>query len=92
MVGGTGLLLIAAIGGYWVLERSATHKGGLRRVGQWLGGLVIVASLVGVVCKIWCASAMCPAGTAKRSWCPWSKPSGGMRAPSMSMGEGIEER
>lgn len=53
MVSGSGTLLLAAIGGYWVLERAATHKGGLKQIGQLVGGLIIVTSLIGVACRVW---------------------------------------
>ena len=71
MIDGSGVLLVSSIGGYWVLERAATHKGALRRVGQWLGAIIIVTSLVGVACKVWRASTMCPFGARKRSMCPY---------------------
>jgi hypothetical protein len=48
MLYGTGMLLLAAIGGYWVLERAETHKGNLRKVGRLLGGAIIVLSLLGL--------------------------------------------
>ena len=52
MVSGAGLLLLSAVAGYWVLERSATHgKGNLKRVGQVVGWFVILASILGVACK-----------------------------------------
>ncbi len=53
MVSGSGVLLLASIGGYWVLERAATHKGGLKRIGQILGGVIIAVSLSGVLCRAW---------------------------------------
>ena len=53
MYGGVGLLLIAAVGGYWVLERSVSHRGRLRQIGQLVGGLIIIVSLVGVGCRVW---------------------------------------
>jgi len=73
MTHGTGLLLLAAAGGYWVLERADKHKGTLKRVGQVVGGAIIVVSLIGVVCTVWsivtCGSGMYPA----KSWmCPFS--------------------
>jgi hypothetical protein len=52
MTHGTGLLLLSAVAGYWVLERSAAHKGQLKNVGQLIGWVVIVISLVGMACKI----------------------------------------
>lgn len=73
---GVGVLLLAAVAGYWVLERAETHKGDLRRVGKGLGWLIIVASLIGVVCKVWCYAGY-PSGAmgmGKRGFmCPFSK-------------------
>ena len=65
MVHGAGIFLLGAIGGYWLLERADTHKGGLRRVGKWLGGFIIVVSLLGLVSTMTCGSSgmkggMCP--------------------------------
>ncbi len=65
-----GLLLLATAGGYWVLERSSTQKKGLRRVGQWLGGVIVVVSLIGVVCHIM-AAAGCPLKASKGGFCPY---------------------
>ena len=79
MVHDSGVLLVAAIGGYWVLERAATHKGYLKQIGQVLGTAIIVISLIGVACRIWSA-ASCPMG--KGGYCPWS--SKGMTVPAPS--------
>ncbi len=66
-----GVFLLATIGGYWMLERAAAHKGNLKTVGQVLGWLVIVASLLGVVS----ACAQCRAGWgAKKMFCPFTPP------------------
>ncbi|MBI3010999.1 MAG: hypothetical protein HYY58_00700 [Candidatus Omnitrophica bacterium] len=79
---GTGVLLLSAIGGYWVLERAAAHKGHLKRVGQWLGAAIIVISLVGVACRVWCAATY-PTGVAgKRGFCPFPRQSSA--APSVT--------
>ena len=52
---GVGLLLLAAVGGYWVLERASNHKqGDLRRVGKALGWIIILVSVIGVMCDILC--------------------------------------
>ena len=67
MVHGIELLVVTAIGGYWVLERAETHKGQLRSVGRLLGVLVIVASLIGAVSRVWCVASSvgyCPFGKA----------------------------
>jgi hypothetical protein len=71
--GGSGLLLLAAVAGYWVLERAERHKGLLKRVGQWVGGAIIVVSLVGVGCRVFCA-ATCPPGAmgmGAKGFCPF---------------------
>ena len=65
-------LLLAAVGGYWVLERAETHKGQLRKVGQFLGALIIASSLIGAVCRVWSigtGKAFCP--THKGWQCPY---------------------
>lgn len=69
MIGGTGLLLLSAAAGYWVLERSASHnKGNLKRVGQVVGWFMILASILGVVCKVYYLST-CPPGS---TMCPFT--------------------
>lgn len=66
MVHGIGVLLIGAVAGYWVLERAETHKKPLKQIGRFLGSLVIVVSLLGLVCAVWCprgahgAGKLCP--------------------------------
>ncbi len=52
MAHGAEVLLVAAVAGYWVLERAETHKRGLKRVGRWLGWSIIAVSLVGVACRV----------------------------------------
>ena len=71
MLGGSGVLLLAAAVGYWVLERSATHnKGNLKRVGQAVGWFIIISSIIGIACKVY-ALKSCPPGS--KSWsCPFS--------------------
>lgn len=70
-------LLLTAIAGYWVLERAVTHKGRMRQVGQVLGALIILVSLVGVACHIWCIAAGACSGSfsyrrsGKAGFCPF---------------------
>ena len=76
MVGhSSGLLLLTAVAGYWVLERAETHKkGDLRRAGKVLGWLIIVVSLIGVACNVWClATCRTPYGSMskKAGFCPF---------------------
>ena len=77
MVHGVGLLLLSAVGGYWVLERAATHKGNLKKVGQILGTVIILTSLLGLVCRVW-YFAQGPAG-----FCPFTKTGKGGYGSSM---------
>ena len=68
MMYGHGLvgLLLAAVAGYWVLERASERKGQLKQVGFFVGSLIIVVSILGVACSIWCMASgnagMCPFG------------------------------
>lgn len=82
MVGyGVGVLLLSTVAGYWVLERAEGHKGSLRKVGRFLGWLIIVSSLIGVVCRVWCY-ATCDPGPMGKGWCPFKKPMTSMEAPA----------
>ena len=72
---GLGWLLLTAAAGYWVLERSSERKGEVKRVGRLLGGTIIVLSLAGIACQIWClgSGAMPHGSMGKRAWksqCP----------------------
>ena len=53
MLHGVGILLLAAVGGFWVYERGLSHKGELKRIGRILGAFIIIVSMIGVVCKVW---------------------------------------
>ena len=71
----SGLLLLTAIGGYWVMERADAHKGQLKRVGTLLGSAIIVLSLLGIVVRSWAA-------------CHWARHhGGGFSCPFMSKPE-----
>ena len=71
---GIGLLLVTGVAGYWVLERAETHKGDLRRVGKVLGWLIIVSSLIGIACRVWCYATCPPGAMGKKGFCPFFKP------------------
>ena len=72
MTYGVGILLLTAIGGYWVLERASAHKGNLKRIWQLVGVAIIIISFIGVACRIWYA-ATCPTGATGKGWfCPFA--------------------
>ena len=66
---GVGILLLAAVGGYWVMERAQTHKAPLKKFGQFLGGLIIAVSLIGVACRVWY---LATCAMAKGGYCPFT--------------------
>ncbi len=70
---GVGVLLVTAIGGYWVLERAEKHRRPLKTVGQLLGGSIILISLLGVACSVWCAGG--------RASCGWNGHGGKAQCP-----------
>ena len=72
---GTGGLLISAAAGYWVLTHAAKEKSQLKRLGQFLGIVIIAASLIGSACKVYrlasgssAGAFFCPTGKA----CPFT--------------------
>jgi hypothetical protein len=76
---GVGWLLLTAAAGYWVLERaSGQQKKDVKRVGRLLGGTIIVLSLAGVACQLWCMTSGNAASCGfmgKRGWkfsCPFA--------------------
>ncbi len=57
MVGhGTASLLLTAAVGDWVLERASTQKKNLKTIGQIVGAAIIIASFMGVACKVYSLS------------------------------------
>ncbi len=78
MIGhGAGWMLLTSVAGYWVLERADTHKGDLKRIGQVLGWVIIIVSLVGMVCNMWSLAQW------KTGYCPFS-PSKASTAPAQT--------
>lgn len=71
----SGMLLLAAIGGYWVLERSETHKGELKRIGRLLGITVIAFSLAGLIFRCWAACEWMPRKAGGGWSCPFKSTS-----------------
>ena len=70
MMHGMAALLLTAVAGYWVLERSQAHKGNLKRVGQLLGVAIIVLSLLGLISALLGYSGR-PGMTGKGGMCPF---------------------
>ncbi len=71
-------LLFSAVAGYWVLERSETHKqGNLRRLGRFLGWVVVLVSLVGVACRVYGVTSGACSMKGKGMACPFSGMSSG---------------
>ncbi len=64
---GIGVLAFAIIGGYWLLERALTHKGQMKQLGLFLGSLIIIGSLAGIVCQLWSLRSARMGG----AWCPY---------------------
>jgi hypothetical protein len=64
-------LLLTALGGYFVVERSAAQKGRVRKIGQLVGVAVIVLSFFGIACRVW-YGATCPMHRSGKGWyCPF---------------------
>ena len=75
MVHGASMLLLTMAAGYLVLERSAAQKKSLKSVGQVVGWVIILTSLVGLTCKAMSCGGgrmghMCP--TSKAGMCPFT--------------------
>ena len=62
MHGGIGASLVGLVAGYWVLDRAQANKANLKRIGNIIGWLVIVASLVSAITGSYCRATgkMCP--------------------------------
>ena len=72
MTHGVSLLLISAAAGYWVLTQASKERDRVKKLGQMLGLAIIVASVVGIGCKLYFVGKMkgsCPSVAA----CPFVK-------------------
>ena len=54
MIHGVSVQLISAAAGYWVLTMADKERGRVKTLGQWLGLAIIVISVVGAGCKLYC--------------------------------------
>ena len=52
MVHGISLLMLSAVAGYWVLTLAAKEKGRVKTLGNALGFLIIVISVLAFACKV----------------------------------------
>ncbi len=53
MTHGVAPLLISAAAGYWMLIQAGKEKAQLKKIGQVVGVVILVASLAGAACKIY---------------------------------------
>ena len=53
MTHGVAVQFISAAAGYWVLTQASKERGRIKQLGQFLGLLIVVVSLVGVGCKLY---------------------------------------
>ena len=73
--------LISAAVGYWVLTAAEKEKNRIKKLGHWLGLLIIVVSLGSAACKIVCFAKACKMGGGYGMACPFTgKPMGGSPA------------
>lgn len=78
---GPGLLFVAAVAGYWVLERAETHGAGmLRGIGRFLGWFIILASVAAAAAQLSC-SVCRPGMMGKGGMCPFSQARPALSAP-----------
>lgn len=54
MMQGVSVLLLTSAAGYWVLTASGREKGRIKMLGQVLGLLIVVLSVAGTACKLYC--------------------------------------
>ncbi|MBN1587586.1 MAG: hypothetical protein JW937_09210 [Candidatus Omnitrophica bacterium] len=79
-----GGFLIASAAGFWVMVQAGKESGGLKKLGQILGALIIICSLAGVGLKAYSLSTDCaPGGWGKGPCCMMGK---GMGACPMTGG------
>ena len=63
MIGhGISVLLVTSAVGYWTLTAAGKEKGRVKALGQYLGFLIIVVSLLGATCRAYYAVKACRAG------------------------------
>ena len=73
MMHGVSVLLISAAAGYWVLTLSDKERGRVKQLGQWLGLAIIVISVVGAGCKLYCMMKSQGMGMPSGMSCPFTK-------------------
>ena len=59
---GVSTLLISAAAGYWVLTLAVHQKKNLKKIGQFVGFVIIGASLLSVACKAYSQLSSCSTG------------------------------
>ena len=83
MMHGMGIMLLASVAGYWVLERASNHKGNLKRVGQVLGIAIIILGLLGYACALGCTAQFGKGMRRGGGFCPFSKAMGSPASPAI---------
>ncbi len=78
-MGGAALYLVAAAVGYWVLERAAGQKKGLKTAGQIVGAAIIIFAFLGFACKSYATAKYGKGGY----FCPMTACPSGMNCPFM---------
>ena len=78
MIGhGMSVLLVTSAVGYWTLTAAGREKGRVKTLGQYLGLLIMVLSLLGAACKAYYAVKACRAAGSYGGACPFTgKPMG----------------
>ena len=78
---GVSSLLITSAVGYWVVTQAQKEKGQVKKLGQLLGAIIVLVSLVGVGCKIYVLATGCPPG---KMTCPYAGKTGSSSAQPMA--------
>lgn len=70
MMGAMGIapLFVAAAAGYWVVTQAEHQKGGIQKLGRYLGTAIIILSVVLAGCKLYAFAARC--GMSGKAICP----------------------
>lgn len=79
---GVSVLLVTSAVGYWTLTIANKEKGRVKALGQYLGLLIMVVSLIGGACKAYCAVRACQS-MAGGKMCHWGAKKWGIGGGAM---------